>query len=181
MLVPGVDYVKIPETLEECTHIDEVHQLVTKKRGLTGIAAEIGVATGRSALPLLKMFDKVYLIDLWPHGEKDRDECLNHLKEYKDKLVVLRGLSWEMAEQIPDESLDYFFLDTDHEYESSEKELAAYYPKLRSGVGAIASGHDYSEWFPGLTQAVDEFVVSVGSPYLCKGLGNSQCWAFTKP
>ncbi len=171
----------IPTTLSECSHIDEVHLLVTTTRGLTGTAAEVGTASGRTALPLLRMFAKVYIIDLWPHSEQDYLDCMATLSEYKDKLVVLRGLSWEMAEQIPDESLDYLYLDADHEYESAKKDLLAYYPKLRSGVGAVASGHDYRAGHPGVEQAVDEFVFELGLTEFNGELGCSHSWAFTKP
>lgn len=170
-----------PASLKDCSHIDIVHLLVTNTRGLRGHAAEIGVATGRTVVPLLKKFERVYLVDLWPHKNRDMKTCLEAVAPYGDKAVILRGLSWEMAQHIPDESLDYFFLDADHEYESVKKDLDAYYPKLRSGVGAVASGHDYNEWNPGLIQAVQEFVTAHGIPYLHTQLGCSDSWAFDKP
>lgn len=172
---------KTPATLSECAHIDEVHLLVTKTRGLTGTAAEVGTASGRTALPLLRMFTKVYIVDLWPWSEQDYRDCMATLSEYKDTFTVLRGLSWEMAEQIPDESLDYVYIDADHKYESIKKDLVAYYPKLRSGVGAVASGHDYGAGHPGVNQAVDEFVVEMGLTEFNGKLGCSYAWAFTKP
>ncbi len=169
-----------PLTLQACTHIDEVIQLVTKTRQLTGHAAEVGVATGRSALPLLSLFEKVYLVDLWPHSEQDYLDCMENIAGRGDA-VILRGLSWEQAEHIPDESLDYLNLDADHEYESVKKDLYAYYPKLRSGVGAVASGHDYDAGHPGVNQAVDEFVAQMQIAEFNGELGCSYSWAFTKP
>jgi hypothetical protein len=170
-----------PASLKGCPHIDIVHLLVTNTRGLRGHAAEIGAATGRTALPLLAKFEMVYIIDLWPHNNDDMRQCLEMAATYRDKAVILRGLSWEMAQYIPDESLDYFWLDCDHAYESVKKDLHAYYPKLRSGIGAIASGHDYTEWHPGVPQAVNEFVAVYGIPYLHTQLGCSDAWAFEKP
>ncbi len=167
------------QTLRECRHIDEVVWMLGAK-GLTGYAAEVGAYLGRTAVKLFETFDLVYLVDLWPHnGDEDFEECKRKLSPYRDRSIFLRGLSWEMAGHIPDESLDYVYIDCDHEYPSVVKDLAAYYPKLRSGVGAVASGHDYGDAFPGVKQAVDEFAAA-NSLSLNADLGCSDSWAFEK-
>ncbi len=42
MTTGDTSQIRVPKTLEDCRHIDEVHQYVTKTQGLTGVAAEAG-------------------------------------------------------------------------------------------------------------------------------------------
>lgn len=142
-------------------------------RGLLGAAADVGVATGRTALESLRWgFKTVYLVDLWAritgeqmdeaepdeHHEAVFAECMETLKDHKDRIVVLRGWSHVMAHNVPDESLDFLSLDAGHDCPCVKRDLESYYPKVRSGVGAIVWLHDYSNPELGVKQAVDEFV-----------------------
>ena len=53
---------------------------------------------------------------------------------------------------IDDKSIDFVYIDADHEYESVRKDIAAWHPKIRRG--GIISGHDYSS--SGVYKAVNE-------------------------
>lgn len=64
------------------------------------------------------------------------------------------GISWEQAAAFEDASLDYVMVDADHAYESVAKDIAAWFPKIRSG--GILAGHDYTPEIPGVVQAVNE-------------------------
>lgn len=66
-------------------------------------------------------------------------------------LFYLRMESCEAAELFADESVDMVFLDPDHE--QAESDCQAWIPKVK--YNGIVSGHDYSEAFPGVRQAVD--------------------------
>ena len=57
-----------------------------------------------------------------------------------DYITILRGISWEMATNIPDKSLDFCFIDADHRYSGVTRDIFAYLPKIKQG-GWI-SGHD---------------------------------------
>jgi len=72
----------------------------------------------------------------------------------------IRGDSTKTAEQYADSSLDFVFIDADHEYESVLRDLRAWYPKVKPG-GTLA-GHDYHESGP--KKAVDEFAALIGKP-----------------
>lgn len=69
----------------------------------------------------------------------------------------IRRLSWEGAEPFKDESLAFVFLDAGHTYEAVQKDLLAWYPKIKSG--GILAGHDYGDNNPanGVRLAVNEF------------------------
>ena len=148
--------------------------LLLAERGLLGAAADVGVATGRTALESLRWgFQKVYLVDLWaeirgdlcqPSDEQDAvfAECMEKVSPYIDRVIVLRGWSHEMASEIPDESLDYLSLDGGHGYEVIKRDLQCYYHKVKSGVGAITWGHDYGNPALGVKRAVDEFMAPRG-------------------
>lgn len=76
---------------------------------------------------------------------------------------LTHGLSWEhwvgdsagYADVFPAESLDFVFIDANHDYESVIRDLRAYWPKLRPG--ATLAGHDHTHEFPGVEQACLEF------------------------
>jgi hypothetical protein len=63
----------------------------------------------------------------------------------------------KVVHRYPDGSLDFFFLDADHKYETTKASLLAWLPKMKPG--GIFAGHDYlCEPHPGVKQAVDEIL-----------------------
>lgn len=69
-----------------------------------------------------------------------------------DYVRPLRMTSTEGATRFANGSVDFVFLDADHEYESVRADIAAWRPKLRKG-GTLA-GHDIDR--PGVRRAVEE-------------------------
>jgi cephalosporin hydroxylase len=60
----------------------------------------------------------------------------------------------------PDESLEFVFLDSGHQYEQTKAEIRCWLPKVR--CGGVLAGHDYfSTENPGVRQAVEELIPSV--------------------
>ncbi|HDZ37826.1 MAG TPA: class I SAM-dependent methyltransferase [Marinobacter sp.] len=146
----------------EVKHADDLGALLAS-RGLLGAAADVGVAEGRTTINALQWgFRTVYAVDCWHDQEDVYRLCMDSLKPYGDRVVVLRGWSHDMAQRIPDESLDYLYIDAGHDYQSVKQDLRDYYPKVRSNVGAIVAGHDYSNPDYGVKEAVDEFVGQLG-------------------
>jgi len=62
--------------------------------------------------------------------------------------------SWDVAINYVDESLDFVFLDGDHSYDSIKKDICAWLPKVKKN--GIIAGHDFSNQYPGIIQAVME-------------------------
>ena len=143
-----------------------------RKHGFTK-GAEIGCAKGGTTSYLLHNLPSLHLIavDLWEFRsevyeereysircKEDQKTVFNIFKKvvnlYKKRLTILRGVSWEMAEQVPDESLDFIFIDADHGYESVKKDILAWFPKVKKG--GLISGHDIN--LPGVYQAVQELI-----------------------
>jgi predicted O-methyltransferase YrrM len=136
---------------------------------------EVGTWLGRSAAYMAveiinsKKDIDFYCVDKW---EKESNASQNDpdSKVYYDiyenfllntKLVEhhikpVKAASIEAALTFKDGTLDFIFLDADHSYSGVRADLAAWYPKLKS-TGVIA-GHDYTKLWPGVIQAVEEFV-----------------------
>ncbi len=141
--------------------------------GLSGHAVEIGVAEGRNAEVLISQpsITKLYLIDAWTRLDQPGDggntqswhennfvEAQQRVSKHKDKAVFLKGMSSQMIQSIPDDSLVLAYIDGDHAYEGALRDLRAIYPKVKKG--GIISGHDYLNMAYGVHRAVTEFLES---------------------
>jgi len=153
------------------------------------IGAEVGCKEGRNASKLLQFCPSLKLIcvDLWEYVpwvyaqhlqledysswdfKKIYQQFCHNTARYKDRVIKLIGISWEMAKEVADNSLDFVFIDADHGYESVVKDINAWTPKLKPG--GLLSGHDIS--WPGVRKAVDELTKSwvdtqVNQVWYCK-------------
>lgn len=138
--------------------------------GLT-VGAELGVQQAIFSNTTLQGWTKCkkyYLIDLWGPQDfnyldsanldqtwQDRfyTESILRLDPFKSRteLVFLRKLTSQAAEDIPDDSLDYVYVDARHDYCSVTEDISLYWVKLKAG--GILAGHDYM-----LGSALEEFV-----------------------
>lgn len=138
-------------------------------------AAEIGVASGFFSRDLLtEGIELLYSIDGWTtiNGQKgdggfdqnwhddNYQSTIKLLKPFGEKSVILRGMSTDMATQIPDNSLGMVHLDGDHSYAGVISDLYTFYPKLVNG--GIMSGHDFMMTHYGVERAVTEFTNRLG-------------------
>lgn len=142
---------------------------------LLGQGAEIGVELGIFSRQILSDWPgKLYLIDPWRHLE-NWDCSLNlsdeemekkylitfeNVQEFGDRAVIIRKESLKAEIDIPDESLDFVYIDANHEYEAIMADLEAWYKKVRRG--GIVAGHDYLDGVIegnnfGVKSAVDSF------------------------
>lgn len=132
-------------------------------------ACECGVAEGYNSADLLRLgVEKLYMIDAWATLEnatgdgtydtlwhdKNYDAAMIRIIPFKEKAIVLRGRTLEMAAQIPDKSLGLVYLDAGHDYRSVLDDLYYYFPKLVHG--GIMAGHDFFN-YDGLKKAVVDF------------------------
>ena len=68
--------------------------------------------------------------------------------------TTLQMESLEGAKKFENESVDFIFIDANHDYEYVKADIEAWYPKLK--IGGIMCGHDYSADFIGVKKAVKE-------------------------
>jgi predicted O-methyltransferase YrrM len=83
-------------------------------------------------------------------------EATENLKPVKDVVNIIKAHSLDVVNNYKDDSLDFIFIDGSHEYKDVIKDLIAWYPKVKSG--GMFCGHDYDIAWPGVKQAVDEFL-----------------------
>jgi hypothetical protein len=147
------------------------------------VGAEIGVFKGAFSEKLLKATKakKLYLIDPWVSRTEDAYDKAWYGKTNSDQAMmdtickgvrrrfaaeieagtveILRMESSKAAAMIPDESLDFVYIDGDHSYEGVRDDLANYLPKVRAG--GLICGDDYglgAWWGDGVLKALHEFL-----------------------
>lgn len=128
---------------------------------------EVGSWKGRSTKALLEgCKGTVTAVDHFQGSDDYRDSTLSiaraepiydifmkNVGRYPN-LVTLKMGSDEAAEQIPEQSVDMVFIDSDHRYEQVKAEIDRWLPKVRPG--GILCGHDYADGWPGVRRAVEE-------------------------
>jgi len=130
------------------------------------IGAEIGCHRGATTSALLRRNPdlKLIAVDLWADSGSVQYKDWNfksskssfdaRVRLYTQRVIVLQGLSWEMAEKVNDNSLDFVFIDADHEYESVVKDIKAWTPKVKDD--GFVTGHDTH--FKGVYEAINELI-----------------------
>jgi hypothetical protein len=149
-------------------------------KGITFV--ELGVALGDFTESVLEIceVDKFIAVDLFGlHGAPQmwggrvgqtlagRTHSQYFEERFKDeiaagKLVVMRGKSVECLRQLADRSVDVFYVDSEHSYETVRAELALIKHKIRDGGYIILNDYimvDYVTNTPyGVVKAVNEFM-----------------------
>ena len=146
-LTPGA---RPPYEIKGTRWID-VPQLFTEL-GFT-IGAEIGVEAGLYSEALCKAIPNLtlYSIDPWKAYREYKEhttqavldslyeEALTRLKPYNCRII--RGFSEDVYKFFADESLDFVYLDGNHEFLHVASDLVHWNPKVRKG--GILAGHDF--------------------------------------
>lgn len=121
--------------------------------------AEIGVYKGMFAEKMLRNcpdIETYYLLDPWRHldnwntplnihTDESFEECyaeaLRRTAPWEAKRVILRGLTNEVIDRIPDASLDFAYIDGDHTLRGITIDLMHVWPKVRPG--GFIGGDDF--------------------------------------
>ena len=117
--------------------------------------AEIGVKDGLyseilcKANPRLKMYGVDPFITYDEYSDfrvkstvnKYHQDALNRLAPFKDRYTMIEKFSVEAAMQVPDNSLDFVYIDGNHEFSYVTSDIHVWRKKVKKG--GIISGHDY--------------------------------------
>lgn len=142
--------------------------------GLPRIIAEIGTAEGIFSTEIFNWgVEKLYLIDIWEHvpfidgcgsfSQEWHDKNYNEVVEKfgdKSNVVILKGFSYKVAKEIPDNSLSLGIIDADHTYQGCKADIQVYWPKITNG--GILYFHDFKNVSYGVNRAVQEFTGNNG-------------------
>jgi hypothetical protein len=161
-----------------------VSNLILENNCKTG--AEIGVYFGglSEVLLLKNNLDKFYLIDSYPlllFGDQLKADLyylnlLSRMKEIKtNNFEIIREDSKLFVNNIPDNSLDFVFIDASHEYEDVKLDIKDWYLKVKQG--GLVMGDDYNILTPGVIQAVNEFAKIYNYKII---VGCDRIWSFLK-
>lgn len=71
-----------------------------------------------------------------------------------DRVLISRKEIVRCADEFSNEAFHLAYLDAEHDYQSVRRQIEAWMPKVKKN--GILCGHDYSDNFPGVKQAVDE-------------------------
>ena len=138
------------------SRIDLWKQVLNIQR--VGTMLEIGVWKGDFAEEMLlacEEIERYYMIDPWanlPDWNKPFNvapemfdeiyqEALRKTGFAAEKVVVLRGRTKEVVDQIPDQSLDFAYIDGDHTLRGITIDLMKVLPKIKDG--GIIGGDDF--------------------------------------
>jgi predicted O-methyltransferase YrrM len=164
------------------------------------VGAEVGVYQGYYSQVLCQEIPglKLYCIDPWMNYRnymwKRHSNVIGQAYEIaKANLApydctLIRALSVDAAKDFKDNSLDFVFIDGNHDYPYVKADLEAWTPKVRKG--GIVSGHDYfigKRGNRGVVDAVDEYIKTHGYDLQVTDWCNTRikdnrqpCWYFTK-
>ena len=128
---------------------------------MTGTGAEIGVQEGIYSECILQNWKgkTLFSIDAWQNF--DTDEYIDIANRNDDEHILLyvnttlrlrffgeRSIVWRMTSEqaalaMPDNTLDFCYIDADHRYEAAKQDIELWLSKVKSG--GIICGHDYIE------------------------------------
>lgn len=131
---------------------------------------ELGVYKGDNFSEMIKHEPKLAVaIDVWkdngihprPYDDYTQDELDEQYNFFKDRVSdksfvqIVRKFTVEAANDFPDQSFDFVYIDADHSEEACYADIQAWYPKIKTGK--FLAGHDYRRGF-GVVEAVNRFV-----------------------
>jgi len=141
------------------------------------VGCELGVWRGDFSEEILKLVkpEKLFLIDPWLYqpeysnswygggvakNQQDMDDILDlvktRLSDYSG-VEMIRKKTDELSDEIPEESLDWVYVDGNHQYEFVLNDLRTFFAKVKPG--GIICGDDYGRGKGApITRAVKEFL-----------------------
>lgn len=171
-------------TLELCTHRVWLPYLWESMELFKGV--EVGVFEGEFLEHIDREPLEVEGVDPYMHFDSGYDDPCNLPQEQMDAMYervsenhnIVRATSVHCARYHMDNSLGWVYIDANHSEASVREDIAAWWPKIRSG--GMLCGHDYTTQFPWVhvIPAVDDFVAKNNLK-----LHVMQCtsWAVMKP
>lgn len=155
------------EILSHYTKRDEL-PILFKRLGFK-IGAEIGVQQGKFSEIICKAMPGVHLycVDPWlpyplNHRGGGSDRHRRYYKEAQERLMpydarIMPKMSMDAVREFEDNSLDFVYIDANHDFDFVMEDLISWSRKVRPG--GVVSGHDYYHFTnSGVIEAVDVYI-----------------------
>jgi predicted O-methyltransferase YrrM len=102
---------------------------------------EIGTFEGRAAIWLLQNIltnpkSKLYVVDVWI-DPAIYARFIKNIEPYKEKVVIMRGLSRDMLRQLKTPIFDFIYIDANRHSKNVLEDAVLSYPLLKSGAMMI--------------------------------------------
>ena len=154
---------------------DAIIEHVGKRSDLVG--AEIGVDTGKTCKALFEQLPGLFLflVDRWietPAGDsyfQGARKLCHEPQSYFDKAFakvkqivkpyrykILKEDSVSAAEHVQGGTLDFCFIDGDHSYEGTKRDIEAWLPKVKDGGWLCGHDYDNQNTIGDVKKAIDE-------------------------
>lgn len=134
----------------------------------TGVGVEIGVERAVFSRHIAKTASTLYCVDpwLWQPGYREHvtQESLDTFyKEAQERMrafncYFIRKTSMDAVLDFDNESLDFVYIDANHDYDNVKRDIQEWSKKVKKG--GIVSGHDYVPK-TGVVRAVGELDADV--------------------
>lgn len=137
---------------------EDMYRLFAELGFTTG--AEIGVEKGKNAQTMFEIIPnlKLYAVDPYKQHARCSNEATSYLRHWDDRYlrmvkrqaqkrlqdknaVIIEKFSEDAAKDIPDNSVDFVYIDGDHSYDFVMLDIIIWGRKVRKG--GIVCGHDY--------------------------------------
>lgn len=161
-------FIKLPQFNRRIDFLRLIHSINIQKGKKKLVGLEIGVFNGNYSEKIYNYFKTkfdfhLYLVDPWKtfdgyyYDQNKLEKCYSNVKKKfnrNKKVTILRKTSLEASDDFENESLDFVYIDGNHDYDFVIKDLETWFPKLKSN--GVLFGDDYSRAY-GVHKAVNEF------------------------
>lgn len=130
----------------------------------------------------------IHAVDTWAGSDEHKSETSvvsdtlfdtfkQNIAPVADHFTPHRMTSAQASRLFAPLSIDAVFIDASHAYADVKEDLQLWYPKVKSG--GFVSGHDYSQAWPGVIRAVNDFYSTRRNEVI--QFGDELSWIARKP
>jgi predicted O-methyltransferase YrrM len=155
---------------EQSSGLNSLCKVIKEHLGDNLSIVEIGSYAGGSTSIILSNFpkSKINCVDIWEkyveEGSvydmdiqelelKEAEEVFNELCKNNINITKNKMSSNDYVKSIEDESIDFVYIDGNHQYTSVKEDIEKWYPKVK--MGGFICGHDF--YWTGVNKAIMEY------------------------
>ena len=181
--------IKIPYNVDRLSFLNLILSINLDKKNFVGV--EVGVLEGKYSEKIMNFFKKknknleLWLVDPWissddytEFSQKKLDDSYKKVVEkFKDNqnIKIIKDKSLAASDKFSNGSLDFVYIDGDHDYKHIKNDLNIWFKKLKKN--GVLFGDDYARPY-GVHKAVSEFCFE--NKLIVKFSDNYKQFAFIK-